>query len=411
MNELVVVIMGQDSPFVEMCLRSVVDADKIVYCDGGSKKDYLSDLKLLVHKLEKTYDFEIITQEYSQDDPEMNGKQRNFYLNHLKTNYPGWTCLVLDADEVVDDLTKLNVSKIQGDKLYDVHMRHLIGDFCHEDATREKHFVNNRLFKIGNDISYPLVEHGILRGRPSERLEDIMIWHLAYAPFFHIRDRYFKNLKHSNVHSAEFLHDWYKWHLFGRYPKKEFNPVELPDSVLDFFRIERDELYFENRGLEHKHWIDSLHWKEYFKPMSVLEFGCGRGPRIFTLEQMGVEVKGVELSDWAVEKAFTKRVIQGNILQYVGAELFDLVVAYDLLEHIELNDLPRALEVLRDSCKGHVLISVPAEGDPNLYADKTHKIFKPKLWWERQVEQAGFELISIPNHFLFKHQLIIGRKK
>ena len=115
-QRLVVVIMGQNCErFIEMCLESVKDADEIVYCDGGSIDGTLDIVNGFITKEintgkpmpEGTLWYAkhpiVIENKYNQEDLGMNGKQRNFYLNYLKSNYPGWYCLVLDADEVLEE--------------------------------------------------------------------------------------------------------------------------------------------------------------------------------------------------------------------------------------------------------------------------------------------------------------------
>ncbi len=93
---LVVVIMGQNcEKFINMCIESVEDADQIIYVDGGSDNRWW-ELPIWPKNLK------VIENKYDQEDPMMNGKQRNFYLEYVKKNYPGWYCLVLDADEVLD---------------------------------------------------------------------------------------------------------------------------------------------------------------------------------------------------------------------------------------------------------------------------------------------------------------------
>lgn len=397
--------MGQDcEDWLDMCLDSVKDADQIIYVDGGS-----SDGSVYMAQKEGV----VISNDYVQDDPDMNGKQRNFYLDYLKKNFDGWWCLVLDADEIVEDFSKVKEfieSTIHQNILYSPRMRHLIGDFCHEDASQPVHFVSNRLFKVSKKLFYPLGEHVILSSedeKVSNNFDKTTIWHLPYAPMFHVKKRYDKNLKHSNVHTKKFLKNWYYWHLFGSYPKKQFNPVELPQQLLDKFNINRDELYFANRGLEHKHWLDAVHWREFFKCENALEFGAGRGPRVFAMNKIGIETLGVELSQWAVKTRIDNNIIEGDILSDKDYGKHDLVLAYDLLEHIDIDDLSKAIDNILKHSKKHVLISVPALGDPNLENDPTHKIHRPMNWWQRQFTEKGCKLLDTPENFLFKHQLIV----
>ena len=165
-ERLVCVVMGQDcEKFIGMCLNSVKDADAIVYCDGGSTDGTLkylnthgfqsnpNGIKDIGEGDARNSTWDIIQNEYNQEDKGMNGKQRNFYLKYIKEKYPGWWCLVLDADEIVDGLNKFKdiIQTAPKDRLYSPRMRHLIGDLTHEDATYEEHFVLHRLFYINND--------------------------------------------------------------------------------------------------------------------------------------------------------------------------------------------------------------------------------------------------------------------
>ena len=166
-------------------------------------------------------------------------------------------------------------------------MRHLIGDLVHEDSLQETHYVVNRLFKISEAKYYPEVEHPVLQGNNTEwmlegqeskegkqtrlfKTDITTIWHLAYIPgMWEIKKRYDNHLKKSNMHTPQFLKQWYHAHLFGTYPRKEFNPADLPKVILDNFEVNRDELYFSNRGIEFKHPLMVKNRYSYFKPDSV----------------------------------------------------------------------------------------------------------------------------------------------
>lgn len=274
--KLVVVIMGQNcEKFIRMCLDSVKDADAIVYCDGGS-----TDLSMRVAQSEGAT---VIENPYEQKDLAMNGKQRNFYLNYVKENYPDYWCLALDADEVVEDLSKIKefINKEDTEPtLYSVRMRHFISDLGHEDATEKYHFVLNRLFKIDQAVGYPEVEHPVLQGKSQPlATECTTIWHLAYIPnLWEYKNKYVNHLNKSNMHTPSYLKEWYYSHLFGYYQKTQIDPVEIPKIILDEFLVDKDEFYFRNRGLEVKHFLDAMHWKDHFKPKTAVEFGCGLTP-------------------------------------------------------------------------------------------------------------------------------------
>ena len=57
------------------------------------------------------------------------------------------------------------------------------------------------------------------------------------------------------------------------------------------------------------------------------------------------------------------------------------------------------------------LFSIPFIGDPNLDNDKTHIQKKTKEDWIELIESYGIKLEEVPLHFLFREQILIGRKK
>lgn len=392
-----------------MCLESVKDSEAIVYCDGGS-----SDKTI---EIAKKYKANIIVNAYDQEDKTMNGKQRNFYLRAIKNNYPDYWCLVLDADEVVEDLSKIKkLIKIGKKGVYSVKMRHFIGDLGHEDSTVNEHFVLNRLFYVPSADKYPEVEHPVLIPKKEYQetfwAKSTTIWHLAYIPnMWDIKKRYENHMKKSNMHTPEFLKQWYKAHLFGRYPKRQFNIIEIPEIILKEFGLSKDELYFENRNLELKHFIDAIHWKEFFKPKRAIEWGCGKGPRVFCLNNVGIQTTGYELSDYAVKHSIDKNVVQGDIANSIHENRADLVIAYDLLEHLSYEKLDKAIDQLVKDTEDYILISVPVIGDPNLEADPTHKIKEDRDWWIEKFLNKNLEYVETPSHFLFKNQIMIFRRK
>lgn len=410
MEKLNVVIMGQNcEKFIGMCLESVKDADNIIYCDGGSEDETTN----IIGEAIRDRDGDIIYNEYDQEDKAMNGKQRNFYLDYLKKYHMGEWALCLDADEVVEDLSKIKEyinNDFTAGGVHSVKMRHLIGDLGHEDATAETHFVLNRLFHITEELSYPEVEHPVLQGLNGGTTDCTTIWHLAYCPnMWDIKKRYDCHMAKSNIHSPEYLAQWYKAHLFGVYPKSPFNPVELPDVILDEFGIDKDELYFAGREqMELKHYLDSDHWNRFFRPKRVLMYGCGFGQRVNAMNQMGVDARGIELSKYAVDNALSAFVKQGSILKNFEDDC-DLVVAYDILEHLKYEDLGQAINNLKRT-KRWILVSVPFKGTPNCENDPTHIIKEDREWWVKQFTDKKLKEVKVPGNFLYRDQILIFEK-
>jgi SAM-dependent methyltransferase len=356
---------------------------------------------------------------YNQDDAMMNGKQRNFYLNYLKEHYPNDWALCLDADEVVEDLDKIKeFIQTANPGLYSVKMRHFQEDLGHEDATQQTHYVLNRLFKIDEADCYPEVEHPVLKGESRGVTDCTTIWHLAHITHcFNIKNRYEKNMKHSNIHSPEFLDWWKDSHMFGTYPSKQVNPIEIPDVILNYFHIDKDKYYFANRGIEIKHPIMVQQWNEYFKPESVLDLGCGRGCYLYFWKWFVGQSYGIELSDWAVKNNFLGYKEHSNFIK-VGdiskedswyKREWDLITIIDVLEHLDDKQLDKTLSNIVN-CGKKFLFSIPFEGDPNLLADKTHKQFHNKQWWFDKISSYGIIIKYTPKDWLFSQQQLIGFK-
>jgi len=93
----------------------------------------------------------------------------------------------------------------------------------------------------------------------------------------------------------------------------------------------------------------------------VLEVGCGTGPNSSVLEKMGSKLIGVDPDTDALKRAAHEHKIKGDgrALPF-GSEVFDLVLALDVLEH-SADDVALAGELRRVTRReGKVLVFVPA---------------------------------------------------
>ena len=256
-NKLICCIMGPGKKhFAEMCLESVKDADKILYWTSAddlvdeNEINTFSDVDCICH-----------WNGWDETDPATNGKCRQRYLEHLKENYPDDWALILDEDEILEEDGIEKIKKFISERepgLYNVKMRHFVGDLGHEDATKLYHVVPCRLFKISEAKGYPLHSHPILEGEVMGGCLDTTIWHLGHLPVLYldyILQRYKQHATDSIIHPQQFLEQWKMSHLFGQYPKTEINPLDLPKQVCDRYEIDKDEFYHSRYNLELKHSI------------------------------------------------------------------------------------------------------------------------------------------------------------
>ena len=65
---------------------------------------------------------------------------------------------------------------------------------------------------------------------------DTTIWHLGHLPveyLDYILRRYKQHTNDSIIHHLEFLKQWKLGHLFGQYPQRQINPIELHKKLYE----------------------------------------------------------------------------------------------------------------------------------------------------------------------------------
>ena len=177
-----------------------------------------------------------------------------------------------------------------------------------------------------------------------------------------------------------------------------------------------------------------LVWR--FLPVrTTLDVGCAFGFFVEAERELGIDARGVDLSQYALDRAALGargHVRYGNLLHRLpfGRGTFDGVTLFETLEHLPPEVVPRALREVRRVTKGYVVATIPSFGDnPNgpggwldgkvrperldyyrslgpgydgpipyddLYRDSDgapvegHLCIASFAWWTRQFEAAGF---------------------
>lgn len=408
-----VVIGGDSEHTIKLALMSLKGCEKVFYLDGGSTDKTL--------EIAKDYCDEIWHNHYDKDRQGMSSIQKDVLLNKLRASgYTGEWITYLDADEMLEEngLQKIekNIKDVTDTECFDIRMVHLMDNITTEDATSEIHRTLTRVFKLTDDVYFPFGEHVCLHGMKdnvSGFILSTIVFHLAYCDgIWAVKKRYDGQVARratKGSHDLEYLKNWNLLHLLGVYPKRKINPLILPDFFLKELNINKEELYFMNRNLETKHFIDAINWRNFFKCETAIEWGCGKGPRVYALNNVGVKAVGRELSKVAVDQAYDKHITVGDITKDKDAS-YDLAIGYDLLEHISYSDLSTAIENLIFSSKKYIIVSVPVKGDPNLESDPSHLIKETKEWWIKQFTNKGLKLIETPKHFLYVDQLMVFEK-
>ena len=135
----------------------------------------------------------------------------------------------------------------------------------------------------------------------------------------------------------------------------------------------------------------------------ILDVGCGKGFLLydFTLVIPGVEVVGIDVSDYAIANAKEEvkdrlRVGNANSLPFADGE-FDLVYSINTLHNLHNYDLDKALREISRVGKKHKYICVESyrtevEKANLLYWQVTCEAFctpEEWAWWFRQTGYAG----------------------
>lgn len=113
-----------------------------------------------------------------------------------------------------------------------------------------------------------------------------------------------------------------------------------------------------------------LAWK-WFDVARTLDAGCALGFVVEALREVGIDARGVDISEHAVTHAAPGAlgyVQQGSLterLPFTDQE-FELVTVLEVLEHVAPDDIPAALRELHRIAGGYVFATIPSFG-PNAF--------------------------------------------
>lgn len=416
----VVEICGNEKEFIKENLESIIPiANEIVIVFDERKVDSMTES--IVDELQNKH--KGIKWKVTHREWDTGAQQKQFAFEQATQEW----VLFLDSDEVLNDdaeklLGYIGTAGENGCNSFSIKGHHLIYHLGFEDNTYPEHHWNARLIKNNKrTFKFTGINHAILEGvdvNKNRKINDVRIFHLGYVKHLDkIMMKYHIDNSIKQLHNPQFMEWWKNSHILGQYPVKSFDVTKLPSVLKKKFCIEyiEDAAYFQDRmNLEPKFYEDAITWKDYFKPKKVLLCGCGAGQRVYTLERIGVQAYGFDKSKYIIDNCpfpIKQKLWVNDIVQSIEPEEeFDLVVCYDILEHLEYENLDKTLENVYKAGRKDYLFSIPFIGDPNLDADPTHVIKESKSWWFNKLQSAGFKLKSTPNHFQFKEQIIIAEK-
>lgn len=131
---------------------------------------------------------------------------------------------------------------------------------------------------------------------------------------------------------------------------------------------------------------------------TVLDYGCAKGFMVHALRLLGKDAHGVDVSEYAISNCHPKVKDYLSVIDTTDNIRggWDLIIAKDVLEHIQKDNIPIILNELRRRCD-KIFIAVPL-GDDNRYRireyemDVTHVVREPEEWWLTTIVNAGFSI-------------------
>lgn len=150
---------------------------------------------------------------------------------------------------------------------------------------------------------------------------------------------------------------------------------------------------------------------------ALLDLGCSGGAFVESLHEMGVAAVGIEGSDYSWKnhrgswvklgglRLFTADITKSFSLKLHDVPMmFDVVTAWDVLEHLNRGDIAAAFENVHRHLKdeGICLFSVATVGDC-INGVELHKTIIPRDQWEAIFIEHGFEPVVGIEHYLAGH--------
>lgn len=114
------------------------------------------------------------------------------------------------------------------------------------------------------------------------------------------------------------------------------------------YRLACTQSFFGNLFQNLVNFYRALSIKIFLNPKNCLDVGCGNGRLVYYLRKLGIDAFGVEISKYALEtapKELKPYLKCGDIVKIPYQDnSFDLVLTFDVLEHIERSKLKKAVE-------------------------------------------------------------------
>ena len=137
----------------------------------------------------------------------------------------------------------------------------------------------------------------------------------------------------------------------------------------------------------------------YFDAQKILDVGCSFGRLVQALREKGRDAWGTDYSRYFVDHAHPDvrefiQTIKVEELQEFVSDRFDLLLCMEVLEHLPLSVINKALTDFSSICKDTLLITVPSHG-PNTQGRYGFPLHHVEAWVASARENRTFQVIPV----------------
>jgi ubiquinone/menaquinone biosynthesis C-methylase UbiE len=168
---------------------------------------------------------------------------------------------------------------------------------------------------------------------------------------------------------------------------------------MKFYYAYNAEYYIKRKIQSKKHMMKYLNFLRTGSSLKLLDIGCGEGHYVRDAFEEHIDAYGIDISIDALRNALSEvkhRISFGSISEIpFDDKEFDVVTAFDIIEHIHPKDTLKAIAEIRRVLKPHgiAIMTTPNPSYFNDWAfDLTHINVRPPKFWRLMLEENHFDV-------------------